>query len=147
MLNKRSIVAWVMALLVTFLASCGSPTPPPTYSDAQLQKIELSAAGIQGLRDRMGELKSLIKKEDWVNVRTFIHGPLGDLGSKTTYLTQSLLLPKDKKPVLDAAKQVFEDLQDIDVAATEGNKKQAISEYKEAVADFDTFLGLVPKIQ
>ncbi|NEQ39079.1 MAG: photosystem II protein PsbQ [Okeania sp. SIO3I5] len=147
MLNKRSIVAWVMALLVTFLASCASPTPPPTYSDAQLQKIELSAAGIQGLRDRMGELKSLIKKEDWVNVRTFIHGPLGDLRSKTTYLTQSLLLPKDKTPVLDAAKQVFGDLQDIDVAAAEGNKKQAISEYKEAVADFDTFLGLVPKIK
>jgi len=145
MLNKRSIVAWIMALLVAFLASCGSPAPPPTYSDAQLQKIELSATGIQGLRDRMDELESLIQKEDWVNVRTFIHGPLGDLRSKTTYLTQSLLLPKDKTPVLDAAKEIFEDLEDIDVAATEGNKKQALSEYKEAVADFDTFLGLVPK--
>ncbi|MEM1167985.1 MAG: photosystem II protein PsbQ [Cyanobacteria bacterium P01_H01_bin.35] len=145
MLNKRSIVAWVMALLVTFLASCGSPTPPPTYSDAQLQKIELSAAGIQTLRDRMSELGSLIQKEDWVNVRTFIHGPLGDLRSKTNYLTQSLLLPKDKTPVLNAAKQVFEDLEDIDVAGAEGDKKQALSEYKKAVADFDTFLGLVPK--
>ncbi len=145
MLNKRSIVAWVMALLVAFLASCGSPTPPPTYSDAQLQKIELSAAGIQALRDRMDELESLIQQGEWVNVRTFIHGPLGDLRSKTTYLTQSLLLPKDKTPVLDAAKEIFEDLENIDVAAAEGDKKQALSEYKEAVADFDTFLGLVPK--
>ncbi|NES02400.1 MAG: photosystem II protein PsbQ [Okeania sp. SIO2F4] len=145
MLNKRSIVAWVMALLVAFLASCGSPTPPPTYSDAQLQKIELSAAGIQALRDRMDELESLIQQGEWVNVRTFIHGPLGDLRSKTTYLTQSLLLPKDKTPVLDAAKEIFEDLEDIDVAAAEGDKNQALSNYKEAVADFDTFLGLVPK--
>ena len=145
MLNKRSIVAWVMALLVAFLASCSSPTPPPTYSDAQLQKIELYAGGIQTLRDRMSELESLIQKEEWINVDTFIHGPLGDLRSKTTYLTQSLLLPKDKTPVLDAAKEIFEDLEDIDVAAAEGDKKQALSEYKEAVADFDTFLGLVPK--
>ncbi|MCL2926014.1 MAG: photosystem II protein PsbQ, partial [Trichodesmium sp. MAG_R04] len=70
MLNKRSIVAWVIALLVAFLASCGSPAPPPTYSDAQLQKIELSAVGIQTLRDRMDELESLIQQDEWVNIRT-----------------------------------------------------------------------------
>jgi len=145
MLNKRSIVAWVIALLVAFLASCGSPAPPPTYSDAQLQKIELSAVGIQTLRDRIDELESLIQQGEWVNIRTFIHGPLGDLRSKTNYLTQSLLLPKDKTTVLDAAKKIFDDLENIDVAASTGNKNQALSNYKEAVTDFDTFLGLVPK--
>ena len=145
MFNKRSIVAWMMALLVAFLASCGSPAPPPTYSDAQLQKIEQYTAGIQALRDRMDELETLIQKSEWVNVGTFIHGPLGDLRSKTNYLTQSLLLPKDKTPVLDAAKELFVDLEQIDVAAVEGNKKQAATEYKEAVTDFDTFLGLIPK--
>ncbi|MCL2931401.1 MAG: photosystem II protein PsbQ [Trichodesmium sp. MAG_R03] len=145
MLNKRSIVAWVIALLVAFLASCGSPTPPPTYSDAQLQKIELSAIRIQTLRDRMDELESLIQQGEWVNIRTFIHGPLGDLRSKTNYLTQSLLLPKDKTPVLNAAKKIFDDLENIDVAAAQGNTNQALSNYKEAVADFDTFLDLVPK--
>jgi len=145
MFKKRSIVAWMMALLVAFLASCGSPTPPPTYSDAQLEKIEQYTSGIEALRDRMDELQSLIQKEEWVNVDTFIHGPLGDLRSKTSYLTQVLLLPKDKMPVLDAAKAVFEDLEDIDVAAEEANQKQALSEYKKAVSDFDTFLGLVPK--
>ncbi len=44
--NKRSIVAWMMALLVAFLVSCSSPTPPPTYSDAQLQQIEQYTSGI-----------------------------------------------------------------------------------------------------
>ncbi|ABG51053.1 conserved hypothetical protein [Trichodesmium erythraeum IMS101] len=145
MLNKRSIVAWVIVLLVAFLASCSSPTPPLTYSDAQLQKIEVSESGIQALRDRMDELESLIQKGEWVNIRTFIHGPLGDLRSKTNYLTQSLLLPRDKTPVLNAAKKIFDDLEDIDTAATEGNKKQALSEYKKAIADFDAFLDLVPK--
>ncbi|MDE5082563.1 MAG: photosystem II protein PsbQ [Trichodesmium sp. St18_bin1] len=145
MLNRRSMVPWVIGLLVVFLVSCGSPTPPPTYSDAQLQKIELSAVGIQTLRDRMDELESLIQQDEWVNIRTFIHGPLGDLRSKTNYLTQSLLLPKDKTPVLNAAKKIFDDLEDIDTAAAEGNKKQALSEYKKAVVDFDTFLDLVPK--
>ncbi|MGK7921507.1 MAG: photosystem II protein PsbQ [Trichodesmium sp.] len=145
MFNKRSIVAWMMVLLVAFLTSCGSPTPPPTYSDAQLEKIEQYTSRIEALRDRMDELEILIQKEDWVNVDTFIHGPLGDLRSKTNYLTQVLLLPKDKTPVLDAAKAVFEDLEDIDVAAEEANQKQALIEYKKAVSDFDTFLGLVPK--
>ncbi|NES72592.1 MAG: photosystem II protein PsbQ [Okeania sp. SIO2D1] len=145
MLNKRSIVAWMMALLVAFLASCGSPAPPPTYSDAQLQKIEQYTTGIVALRDRMDELNTLIQKEDWVNVDTFIHGPLGDLRSKTNYLTQSLLLPKDKTPVSDAAKEVFQDLEEIDVAAAAGDKLQASKEYKKAIADFDTFFGLIPK--
>ncbi|NEQ71672.1 MAG: photosystem II protein PsbQ [Okeania sp. SIO2C9] len=145
MLNKRSIVAWMMALLVAFLASCGSPAPPPTYSDAQLQKIEQYTTGIVALRDRMDELNTLIQKGDWVNVDTFIHGPLGDLRSKTNYLTQSLLLPKDKTPVLDAAKEVFQDLEEIDVAAAAGDKLQATNEYKKAIADFDTFFGLIPK--
>ena len=145
MFNKRSIVAWMMALLVAFLASCGSPAPPPTYSDAQLQKIEQYTAGIAALRDRMDELETLIQKDDWVNVGTFIHGPLGDLRSKTNYLTQSLLLPKDKQPVLDAAKQLFLELEEIDTAAAAGDKKQAVSDYREAVANFDNFLGLVPK--
>lgn len=145
MFNKRSIVAWMMALLVAFLASCGSPAPPPTYSDAQLQQIEQYTAGIVALRDRMDELQTLIQKDDWVNVGTFIHGPLGELRSKTNYLTQSLLLPKDKEPVLDAAKEVFVELEEIDVAAAAGNKKKAITDYREAVADFDTFLGLIPK--
>ncbi|GGA55835.1 photosystem II protein PsbQ [Okeania sp. KiyG1] len=145
MLNKRSIVAWMMALLVAFLASCGSPAPPPTYSDAQLQKIEQYTTGIVALRDRMDELKTLIQKEDWVNVDTFIHGPLGDLRSKTNYLTQSLLLPKDKGPVSDAAKEVFQDLEEIDVAAAANDKRQATNEYKEAIADFVTFLNLIPK--
>lgn len=145
MFNKRSIVAWMMVLLIAFLTSCGSPTPPPTYSDAQLEKIEQYTSRIEALRDRMDELEILIQKEDWVNVDTFIHGPLGDLRSKTNYLTQVLLLPKDKTPVLDAAKAVFEDLEDIDVAAEEANQKQALIEYKKAVSDFDTFLGLVPK--
>ena len=145
MFNKRSILAWMMVLLVAFLASCGSPTPPPTYSYAQLQKIEQYTSGIEALRDRMDELESLIQQKEWVNVDTFIHGPLGDLRSKTNYLTQILLLPKDKTPVLNAAKAVFEDLEDIDVAAEEANQKQALSEYKKAVSDFDTFLGLVPK--
>ncbi len=145
MFNKRSIVAWMMALLVAFLASCGSPAPPPTYSDAQLQQIEQYTAGIEALRDRMDELETFIQKDDWVNVGTFIHGPLGDLRSKTNYLTQSLLLPKDKEPVLDAAKEVFADLENIDVAALEANKSQALKDYREALADFDNFLGLVPK--
>ena len=145
MLNKRSIVAWMMALLVAFLASCGSPAPPPTYSDAELQQIEQYTTKIVAVRDRMDELNTLIQKGDWVNVDTFIHGPLGDLRSKTNYLTQSLLLPKDKAPVSDAAKEVFQDLEEIDVAAAAGDKLQAAAEYKKAVADFDTFLGVIPK--
>ncbi len=47
--------------------------------------------------------------------------------------------------MLNAAKEVFEDLEEIDVAAAEGDKGQALSNYQKAVADFDNFLDLVPK--
>jgi len=144
MINKRSILACVMALLMTFLASCGSKAPPPTYSDAQLQQIEQYKAGIVELRDRMEDLDKFIQEENWINVGTFIHGPLGDLRFKTNYLTQSLLLPKDKEPVLKAAKEVFAELQELDTAASEGNYKEAVKEYAEAVEYFDAYLDLIP---
>jgi len=146
MINKRSILACLMALLMTFLASCGEPAPPPTYSDADLQKIDQYKAGLVELRDRMEEdLETLIQKEKWIDVGTFIHGPLGDLRYKTNYLTQSLLLPKDKEPVLDAADDLFGELEELDAAASDGNYKEAVKEYAEAVRDFDTYLDLIPK--
>ncbi|NEP44873.1 MAG: photosystem II protein PsbQ, partial [Okeania sp. SIO2H7] len=61
MINKRSILACLMALLMTFLASCGSQAPPPTYSEAQLQQIDQYKAGIVELLDRMDELEELIQ--------------------------------------------------------------------------------------
>ena len=133
-----------MALLMTFLASCGSQAPPPTYSDAQLQKIDQYKAGIVELRDRMDEVQDFIQEENWINVGTFIHGPLGDLRYKTNYLTQSLLLPKDRKPVLEAAKELFFQLETLDAAATDGDYKKAVKESAEAVRDFDAFLDLIP---
>lgn len=145
MINKRSILAWAMALLTAFLVSCGSAKVPPTYSDADFQQIEQYTAGIVELRDRMDELENSIQNRDWVDVGTFIHGPLGSLGYKTNYLTQSLLLSKDKKPVLDAAKKVFADLEEIDAASKEGDYSKAIAEYKETVGDFDAYLDLIPK--
>lgn len=145
MINKRSILACLMALLMTFLASCGEPAPPPTYSDADLQNIDQYKAGLVELRDRMGELQDFIQEEDWVNVGTFIHGPLGELRYKTNYLTQSLLLPDDREPVLDAAKDLFLQLETLDAAATEGDYKVAVKESAEAIRDFDAFLDLIPK--
>ncbi|NEP06706.1 MAG: photosystem II protein PsbQ, partial [Okeania sp. SIO4D6] len=52
---------------------------------------------------------------------------------------------KDKAPVLDAAKEVFQDLEEIDVAAAANDKLQATNEYTKAIADFDTFFSLIPK--
>ena len=146
MINKRSILACLMALLMTFLVSCGEPAPPPTYSDADLQKIDQYKVGLVELRDRMDkDLETLIQGENWIDVGTFIHGPLGDLRYKTNYLTQSLLLSKDREPVLDAADELFAELQELDTAASEGNYKEAVKDYAEAVRDFDAYLDLIPK--
>ncbi len=146
MIKKRSILACLMALLMTFMTSCGEPAPPPTYSNADLQKIDQYKVGLVELRDRMEEdLETLIQKENWIDVGTFIHGPLGDLRYKTNYLTQSLLLPKDKEPVLDAADDLFMELEELDTAASEGNYKEAVKNYAEAVRDFDAYLDLIPK--
>ncbi|MBD2194275.1 photosystem II protein PsbQ [Calothrix anomala FACHB-343] len=147
MSRQRSLLSLVLVLLATFLISCSSPTvakAPPTYTTAQLTKIQTYVPEIVAVRDRAAELKNLIERKDWIYVGNFIHGPLAEARLNMTYVIPNLL-PQTQPQARQIARDLFNHLVKIDQAASDGNSLVALNNYAEAIADLGKFLELVPE--
>ncbi len=147
MKRYRSIIAFVLALVAVFTinsSSLAAPKKASAYTPTQVEQFQKYTPSLQALRDRLPELAEAIQQQKWVEVGSLIHGPLGELRQKISYLTTKLL-PKDQTSARETAKGLFLDLESIDAAAQEGYYKKAIRNYAEAVKDLDTFLQLIPK--
>lgn len=142
----RSFLALVLAFLTAFLVSCGTPTvkKPPTYTPAQIEQIQQYVSGIEALRDRLPELAKLIQDENWVFVRNFIRGPLGELRSRIAGVERNLL-PDAQAKAHQTAKELFESLVAIDRSAQNGDYKAAISNYAAIQKNLNAFLEQAPK--
>lgn len=146
MARYRSILALILAAITSFVVGCGSPTPTakgPLYTTAQLEQIQHAADDIQALRDQLLELPPLIQQKEWIEVESFLHGPLGELRAKMSRLSRSLT-PKAQQGALDAAKEVFEHLVAIDEAAQASDVNKALKNYNQALQDFEAFFELIP---
>jgi photosystem II protein PsbQ len=145
-MHYRSILAVILAMVTTFLVSCSSPTAtkPPTYTPEKIAQIQKFATAVTEVRDRMPILGNDIQKRDWTEVGSFIHGPLGELRQKMSYITRELL-PKEQPAAREAAKDLFVHLENIDAASSSNNYQKAIDNYRAALQDFDAFLQLIPK--
>jgi photosystem II protein PsbQ len=147
MVRQRSIFSLIFVLLATFLIGCGGPsvaTLPPSYTAAEVAKIQEYAPGIKAVIDRQGELKSLISEGEWIKVGNFIHGPMTEAKLNMTYIVPNLAQQNQGK-ARQIIKDLLKDLVKIDQSATVGNTSQALSNYKQAFADIDKFLELVPE--
>ncbi|MEG4252343.1 MULTISPECIES: photosystem II protein PsbQ [unclassified Microcoleus] len=146
MTRPRSIFALMMAFLMAFLVSCSSVEAkvPTTYTAAQTQQIQRYVPTLTEFRSRMDKLGTLIQKRNWVDTRTYIHGPLGDLRN-TMRTVSSSLLPSSQQQAVDLTKSLFTDLVNIDLAAKELDYAKVTASYQKAVNDFDAFLQLIPK--
>ncbi|WP_322744266.1 photosystem II protein PsbQ [Planktothrix mougeotii] len=147
MKRYRSILACILALVTTFVVGCGSPKVeiPKTYTEAQIQQIQKYNSDLLALRDRFTtELPRYISARNWVQVDTFIHGPLGTLLQEMNYLTKNLL-PDAQPKARELAREVFEHLVEVTKAAENRDPVKAASGYQEALKDLDSFLSLVPQ--
>lgn len=147
MTRYRSIVGLLLAVVATVLVSCSSaPTAklPTTYTPDQLETIQQYAAGVQGLRDRIPELESYIRDQDWVNIQSLLHGPYGELRSRMGRLSNTLL-PQDKAKAIDLSKDLFKHLELLDESTLVRNQIAAGREFRLVLDDFDAFLALVPE--
>jgi photosystem II protein PsbQ len=142
----RSILAVLLAFVCAFLVSCSSPTEvkPPTYTEAQIQQIQGYVSGLGKMRDRFPELAKLVQDENWTFVKNFIHGPLGELRAKMS-LVERNLLPAEQPAAKAKSKDVFDDLNAIDSAASEQDYKAAIAAYAALQKDIQAFLELAPQ--
>ena len=146
MTRPRSIFALMMAFLMAFLVSCSSVEAkvPTTYTTAQIQQIQRYVPTLTEFRSRMDKLGALIQQRNWVDTRTYIHGPLGDLRNTMKTVSASLL-PKSQQQAIDLTKSLFGDLVNIDLAAKDLDYAKVTASYQKAVNDFDSFLQLLPK--
>ena len=146
MIRPRSILALMMSFLMAFLVSCSSVEAkvPTTYTAAQIQQIQRYVPTLTELRSRMDNLGTLIQKRNWVDTKTYIHGPLGDLRGAMKTVSETLL-PKDREKAVALTKSLFADLVNIDIAAKDLDYAKITSSYQKAVDNFDAFLRLVPK--
>ncbi|NJK36399.1 MAG: photosystem II protein PsbQ [Oscillatoriales cyanobacterium RM2_1_1] len=145
MKRYRSILSCILALLISFVVGCGSPevVEPPTYTSTQIEQIQKYSSEIIGLRDRMtSELSTYIQQRQWVEVDNFIHGPMGSALLTMNYLTRNLL-PDDQPQARQLSREIFEYLVDVDKAASKGNQAEAVSSYRKALDNLDTFLDRV----
>ncbi len=147
MTRQSSIFSLILVLLATFLISCGGPgvaVAPPTYTATQISEIQEYVPEIQAVRDRSQELKTLIQKQDWINVSNFIHGPITEARLNLTYVTPHLL-PKDQTAARQITRDLFNHLVKVNQGASSGNAQLALSNSEAAFADIDKFLQLLPE--
>jgi photosystem II protein PsbQ len=143
----RSILSLVLVLITTLLVSCGSPQAskiPTTYTAQKIEQLQVYVQPIEAAREKMATLQALISDKNWVDVDTFIHGPLGQLRKDMLGLSRNLLV-KDQKRAADLAKEVFGHLERLDGAAKDRNASAAVANFRSALDDFDAFLSLIPK--
>jgi photosystem II protein PsbQ len=142
----RPLISILLVFIAVFVVSCGDGTQAkaPTYTPAQITQIQATNKNLMALRDRFPELAAYIQNRDWNNVKSFIHGPLGDIRTRMAGLSRELL-PGTKEQALTVSKEIFVHLNKIDEAAADNDYKLAIRNYGEAIKDFETFSSLIPQ--
>jgi photosystem II protein PsbQ len=142
----RPLISILLVFIAVFVVSCGDGTQAkaPTYTPAQITQIQATNKNLMALRDRFPELAGYIQNRDWNNVKSFIHGPLGDIRTRMAGLSRELL-PGTKEQALTVSKEIFVHLNKIDEAAADNDYKLAIRNYGEAIKDFETFSSLIPQ--
>jgi photosystem II protein PsbQ len=142
----RPLISLILVFISVFVVSCSdaSQAKAPTYSATQLVRIQTTTKNVTALTDRLPELSAMIQKRDWNNVKSFIHGPLGDIRVLMSGLSRELL-PGTKEKALKVSKEIFVHLNKIDEAAGNNDYPGAIRNYGEAIKDITTLFDLTPK--
>ena len=142
----RPLISILLVFISVFVVSCGdgSQAKAPTYSATQLAQIQTTTKNVTALTDRLPELSAMIQKRDWNNVKSFIHGPLGDIRILMSALSKELL-PGTKEKALATSKEIFGHFNKIDEAASNNDYPGAIRNYGEAIKDITTLFSLAPK--
>ena len=146
MAKYRSILALVFCTLmaIVMVGCSGAAAMKPTYTPDKIAEIQGYAKDLSELSNRLPELQTLIQKEDFIFARNFIHGPLGEIRVRMSRIANDLL-PDEQKPARDLARQISNDLVEIDQASAVNNLKEAVRYYGETVKDLEAFNKLIPQ--
>lgn len=146
MARYRSLLAFVLAAITVLAVGCSGANVslPATYTTDQIAEIQVYTPRVTELRDRFPELEDYIQNKDWVNIRSFTHGPMGQLRVRLGQVAVRLL-PQDAKQAKALADDLAVCLERLDAAAANFNQIESGKQYRLALDDFDEFLSLIPQ--
>jgi photosystem II protein PsbQ len=140
-------LAFVMVLCLTFAspAQAKGKSKAKVYTSEQITEIQGYAGEVNVMCDRITtELKDLVVKEDWIFMRNFIHGPLGELRLKMLTIAKDLF-PDTQAKARDLAKDTFTALTQLDRAGADKDARVANRAFKDLVKTLDEFNALLPQ--
>ncbi|MEM9090658.1 MAG: photosystem II protein PsbQ [Cyanobacteria bacterium P01_F01_bin.53] len=142
----RAVLGVLLAAVATFLVSCssGPAAVAPTYTPEKIAQLQNYVGRLEASRDRLPELLDYIEKDNWVNVDNFTHGPLGQLRSQLSRLSNQLL-PADQPKAKLLSEEILGHLQKLDVASQDRNYGVALSQFREFSVDLDALIDVVPE--
>lgn len=145
MARFRPVLTLILVLFAVVLVSCGGPTEKktPTYTKTQIEKIDQYASSILKDRNRLEqELMAEVESQDWSDVRSLIHGPLGEIRQDMNNLARNLVPQEVQTDARRVTKDFFKDLVAIDEAAQKQNPTTTLTAYEAAIENLDKFLDL-----
>ena len=102
--------------------------------------IAASRSKLEIIGDRIEQLKIYIDQNNWITVKTYIHGPLGQVRQD---IAQSIRLLKDQSKAKEVSTKFFNDLIKIDFAAAERDIDKTLNAYGETKADFEQLVKIL----
>ncbi|NEQ99815.1 MAG: photosystem II protein PsbQ [Cyanothece sp. SIO2G6] len=149
MRQYRAVLSLLLAVFAVFLVSCsGGPSTSqgPTYTDAEMQLLQSYKATIAKFRDRATELDGFIQQQEWNDIKSLIHGPLGELRFRLSTVARSLE-PKAQSQAKEVADDTLRAIVLVDEAAARFDPAAASIAYDRLIQDFDRFLDLIPDFE
>ncbi len=146
MRRYKAVVGVLLAAIATFLVSCGGgpEAVAPTYTPEKIATLTSYVSRLEASRNRFPELLSYIEKDNWLSVNNFTHGPLGQMRSELSRLSNQLL-PDDQPKAKMLSEEILGHLQNLDDASKDRNYGVALTQYREFVGDFEALLSIVPE--
>jgi photosystem II protein PsbQ len=145
MTRLRSLLSLILVAIAVLVVGCSNATvtQPSTYNAEKIADLQIYTPAVTELRDRFPELEDYIQNKDWVNIRSFIHGPMGELRARLGRVAIRLL-PNSSPQAKALADSLAVHLEKLDAAAADFNQIEAANQYRQALDDFDAFLALLP---
>ncbi len=137
---KKAVIAIsAIAIIVTTLLLPMTPSAlaqtPAAIQAANVEKLQV-------LSDRFDRLEKYIYAQKWVDVRTYIHGPFGEIRRELRMIAGKL--DKTKKETSNIlADDLFKNFIKLDVAAKDKDAIAAEAAFKNALKDFEGIVELV----
>jgi len=137
--NSRNIFKQVAIGLCLVLVLFSSSIFLANFSAVAANKSKLEI-----ISDRLDELKPFIDANNWITIKTYIHGPLGQVRQD---ISSAIRLLKDPTKAKALGNKFFNDLISVDVAAGERNIDKTLDAYDQTRQDFDQLVVALKKFQ